>query len=74
MNIKEFREKMQIGTGVFDDTQIQTIIDKGNSTTDYYLTTIKDCVILYEANRKIGDIENMNYYKKKLLGKLGLVR
>ena len=74
MNIREFKEKLQIGNDVYDDSDIQSMIDKGEYTVSYYLETIKDCVILYEANLKIGDIETMNYYKNKMLGKLGMVR
>ena len=76
MNVREFREKLQIpqDSVLFSEIDIMNMIGKGSQTVDFYLETIKDCVILYEANRKIGDIETMNYYKNKMLGKLGMVR
>lgn len=73
MNVREFKEKLRLPESAFTDSEIQILIDNGSHTVDFYLPTLKDCVILYEASRLIGDTDNIKYYKNKLLGKLGLV-
>ncbi len=73
MNVREFREKLQLPESAFSDSKIQELIDKGSQTVDFYLPRLKDYVIFYEASRLIGDTKNTEYYKNKLLGKLGLV-
>ena len=74
MDTREFREKLQIPLyEVFTDVDIKDMIDAGRQTVEGYLPTIKECVILYEASRRMGDKINTEYYKNKLLGKLGMV-
>ena len=74
MYIQEFKEKLQIPSqDFFSVSDIQDIIDNGSQTVTEYLPTIKECVILYEASRLMGDKVNTEYYKNLLLGKLGMV-
>jgi hypothetical protein len=74
MNVRELKERLQIEShSFFSDSKLQEIIDKESSNVDYHYTTFKDCVILYEVSRLMGDKTNTEYYKNILLGKLGMV-
>lgn len=75
MDTREFREKLQISyqSTRFDDIKVEKIIEQGNSIVEKYIDDIKEYVILYEASVIMGDTKNTQYYKNKLLGKLGMV-
>lgn len=74
MNVRELKERLQIEShSFFTDTKLQEIINKGSYDVDFHFTTLKDCAILYEASRLMGDKVNTEYYKNLLLGKLGMV-
>lgn len=73
MTIDKFREEIGIPDNIIKDSYIQNMICDVDYMVDQHVEAIKDYVILYEACRKIGDLNTMKYYKNKLLGKLGMV-
>jgi hypothetical protein len=73
MKLKELREECAIPSSAISDTNLHEIQLCAYETVDTNLDLIKFNLACFEIARRIGDDKSMQFYKNKILGKLGVI-